>query len=66
MSIRRYVLVNKDDEEGDYEYTELDEAKRDAARLGCAVIARVYAYDDSELMWTPTGENVWPPKKEKD
>lgn len=60
--IRKYVLVDKDDHELDDEYDTLDKAQLDAARSGCAVVARVYEYSDSELVWTPDGSNVWPPK----
>jgi len=67
--VRKYVLVNREDMEGDYEYGSLREAKRKAAAYGEAVIARTYViedgdliYDDSELVWTPDGGNVWPPR----
>lgn len=65
MKIIRYVLVDTDDNEQDYEYDEheYDEAEAEAYRTGCAVIARVFEYEDSELVWTPNGSNIWPPKK---
>lgn len=60
-TIERYVLVDRDDHEGEYEYETLDEAQG-AAGTTHAVIARIYEYDDSELVWTPNGSNRWPPK----
>lgn len=62
--VLRWVLVNADDEEGDYEYSAYRFAEQDAARLGCAVIQRTYTYDDSELVWTPDGSDQWPPGAE--
>ena len=60
--ITRYVLVDKQDREGDYEYARFDEAKQ-AAGDDHAVIERTYTYDDQELVWTPDGGNVWPPEE---
>lgn len=60
--IRKYVIVHADNSEGDHEYDDPNEAIEQAARLGTtAVIARVYAFDDSELVWTSTGDSTWPP-----
>lgn len=64
-TIERYVLVDRDDIEGDHEYESLDEAKAAAAKYRSAVIARSYVYDDSELIWTPDGGDIWPPSKRK-
>ena len=66
--IRKYVLVSADDSEYSNEYDESEylDAVREAARLGCAVIARVYEYSDSELIWTPDGGSIWPPKQAKE
>lgn len=58
--IRRYVLVDEDDEEGTYAYETLAEAQQ-AAGLDHAVVAQIYVYGDSELVWTPNGEDTWPP-----
>ncbi len=60
--ITRYVLVDRADQEGDYEYDLMQEAI-DAADADHAVIERHYVYDDSELVWTPDGSDSWPPKK---
>lgn len=60
--IRRYVLVDADDTELDYEYDSFNEASAAASTQGCAVIARIYEYSDSELVWTPNGEEQWPPE----
>ena len=60
--ILRYVLVDKDDHEQDFEYQTLDEAIRDGAKYGMAVIEHTYVWDDSSLMWTPNGSDTWPPK----
>jgi hypothetical protein len=59
--IRRYVLVNEDDHEEDFEYWSYAEAERAAKRVGSAIIARTYEFADSELAWTPDGGDVWPP-----
>ena len=63
VEIRRYVLVDRNDHEGPEEYANLDEAINAAQVLGEgeAVIARVYEYTDSELVWTPDGSDTWPP-----
>ena len=59
--ILRFVIVDSDNNEGDHEYADRDEAIRDAGKQGAAVIMRTYIYDDSELVWTPNGDDVWPP-----
>lgn len=59
--ILRYVLVDESDVEGDYEYEKFDDAVKDAAKYGKAVVQRTYTYDDQELVWTPDGSDVWPP-----
>lgn len=63
LPIIRYVLVDAEDVESSREYaeTEYEEAKQVAGQLGHAIIARYYEYDDSELIWTPKGDDVWPP-----
>lgn len=60
--ISRYVLVDENDREDDYEYGSFDDAKAEAARRGCAVIERTYVHDDQELVWTPDGGDRWPPR----
>lgn len=60
--IRKYVVVDADDQEGDYEFASFDEAREAAVKQGqSAVIVRVYEYSDSELCWTSTGADTWPP-----
>lgn len=60
--IRRYVIVDAENSEDDYEYNSPNEAIERAAKRGLtAVIARIYTFDDSELVWTSTGDSVWPP-----
>jgi len=59
--IRRYVLVDSEDNEQDYEYSDWFEAARDAEERNYAVVARIYTFADSELVWTPDGSNTWPP-----
>ena len=63
--ILRYVLVDRENNEGDYEYHSLKGAV-EAAGSDEAVIERTYEYSDSELAWTPDGDDVWPPRKEDD
>ena len=66
MNILRYVLVDKDNYEGDHEYTDIDEARTDAEdraeREGTpwAVVERVYTYEDSNLVYTTNQSDVWP------
>lgn len=62
MDISRYVLIDRNDQEQDYEYEQYDEAVQ-AAGHDYAVIERHYVYDDSELVWTPNGRDTWPPKR---
>jgi hypothetical protein len=63
--IQRYVLVGRDGTEEDYEYSEYTEAYESANRRNMAVVARVYVYEDSELIWTPDGSDAWPPTTRK-
>lgn len=62
-NIRRYVLVPFDNCETDHEYDTFDEAQTAAVKWSepVAIIARIYTYDDSELVWTSTGHDQWPP-----
>lgn len=64
--ISRYVLCDWHGVEQDYEYANYADAERDAARERCAVIERLYTYEDSELIWTPDGEDTWPPDSHDD
>ena len=60
--IRKYVIVTDGNVEDDYEYDDPNEAIEKAGKRGrTAVIARVYTFDDSELVWTSTGDSTWPP-----
>lgn len=62
--ITKYVLVDADDAEGDWEYDTKDEAIAQARITNeYAVIEQTYVYDDSTLVWTPDGSDVWPPEK---
>ena len=61
--ISRYVLCDRLGVELGYEYASYAEAELDAARWRCAVIERMYSYTDSDLIWTPNGEDTWPPGK---
>ena len=60
--IRRYVLVDQNDVEEDYEYDNYQEAYHNANKRNMAVIARIYVYEDSELVCTPDGSDTWPPE----
>ncbi len=64
-TINRYVLVDRDDNEGDHEYERYDEAEDQAAQLGHAVMNRSYVYEDAELVFTPDGGDTWPPTAER-
>lgn len=60
--IRKYVVVDSDDNESDYEYDTFDEAKTAAMKQGdSAVSCNIYEYSDRELVWTPDGGIIWPP-----
>jgi hypothetical protein len=61
--IDRYVLVDANDVSEDFEYDDAAEAIAAASKRKepMAVLARVYVYDDSELLWTSTGDSIWPP-----
>ncbi|BBY54110.1 hypothetical protein H7J07_05730 [Mycobacterium koreense] len=61
--IRRYVTVDADDNESDWEYDSFDDAKAAAIRQGnAAVSCNIYEYSDRELAWTPDGSGTWPPQ----
>ena len=63
--IQKYVLVDQDDVEQDWEYDTFREAQNAAQDQGnLAIIARTYEYTDSELAWTPNGSGTWPPHAE--
>lgn len=64
MKIEKYVIVDADDNEDDRVFDTLDEAKDNAPTdQPCAIIARIFEYADSELVWTSTGANIWPPRR---
>lgn len=65
--IERYVLVNGDDVSEGFEYGTASEAIAEASKRDepMAVMARTYVYDDSEVVWTSTGDNTWPPEDDK-
>tara|TARA_R100001086_G_scaffold238330_1_gene162980 strand:+ start:374 stop:703 length:330 start_codon:yes stop_codon:yes gene_type:complete len=62
MDILKYVLVDENGNEGDFEYALFELAKA-AAGNDHAVLERKYCYEDSELAWTPNGDDTWPPGK---
>ena len=66
MTITRYGLVDRDNNErGDYDT--YDDAVEDAKELGgYAVVEYQFEFADSELVWTPDGSTRWPPKDEED
>lgn len=59
-TISRYVLVDREGNEDLHEYADYRDAEKVAARVGQAVVCRTYVYDDSELVYTPDGSDVWP------
>ena len=50
------------------EYETMEPARVLAAHHGgpAAIICRIYAFDDSDLVWTSTGDTVWPPPDPKE
>ncbi|MDH3291534.1 MAG: hypothetical protein OEO20_11385 [Gemmatimonadota bacterium] len=65
MTIIRYHLVDSDDRVDDYPYDSYQEAYETARRRNMAVLAYVYEFADSELIWTPNGADTWPPEKQR-
>lgn len=62
MKTHRYAIVDRSDTKVD-DIGSLEEAKRIARAAGdCAVVMETYEYSDSEVVWTPDGSDVWPPK----
>ena len=67
MNITTYTVVNSNDECVSEEFDTLDEARNDAEqRIDStnelhAVVELTYVFDDSGLVWTPNGEQTWPP-----
>lgn len=60
--IRKYVIVGPDNGEDFGDYDLFDDAQTEAIRRGdSAVIARIYEFADSELVWAPDGADTWPP-----
>ena len=62
--ITTYVVVNDRDQYiNDVEYptyrAALEAAQREDRKT--AVVELHYAFDDSELVWTSTGDRTWPP-----
>lgn len=60
--ILKFVIVDENDVESDFEYNRVQDAIDEATRRGgrLAVVQRTYTYDDSELVWTSDGSDVWP------
>lgn len=63
--ILKYVTVDRNGVEGDYEFDTLKEA-REVAGTNSAVMQRTYLYDDSELVYTPDGGDQWPPAESEE
>ena len=60
--LRLYRLVDKEGNPGDYLYAqhEYSEAEQDAADDGHAIVALIFEWADTELVWTPDGSTTWP------
>ena len=67
-SIERYVIVGEDDQPIDsVVYDTMHEAIAAAPTdEPVAVIAYEYEYAGSELVWSSTGEDFWPPPAESE
>lgn len=61
MELLRYVIVDAEENEEDWEYDRFEQAKNVARRRGHAVVVRTYEYTDTALVWTPNGSDTWPP-----
>lgn len=62
-TISRWVLIDLNDVEQDYEYSDYEEAKTAAEKAGFALAERLYELTETALSWTPNSEISWPPKK---
>lgn len=60
-AIRRYILVDRDDNESDFDFDNYQDALAAARAADSAVVAHIYEFNDSELVWTPTNDDRWPP-----
>lgn len=63
MEIHRYVIVDANNVEENGDYDTLHEAKAVASKRQepVAIIDCTYVFDDSELVWSNTGDDTWPP-----
>lgn len=59
--IRKYILVDSHGNEDDCYRDDYRDAYEQARKRNCAVVAHVFTFDDSELIWTPNGDTTWPP-----
>ena len=65
MTFEKYELIDQDghSDSSGYLYDNADEAIADAKKYGgYAVKMLTFEYSDSELVWTPNGNDVWPPE----
>ena len=62
MTIEKYVLVDGADVALDGYYDSFQKARSEAVAKGCAVVAHIWEWSDSELVWTPDGGDTWPPE----
>lgn len=60
MTIEMYVLIDRDGLSLDAVFDDFEEAEN-AAGSEYAVVARIFEYSDSELVYTPDGSMTWPP-----
>ena len=63
--MRLYQLVDTDGTESTAIYDDYREAETAATRTGQAVIAHIYEWADSELVFTPGDTDTWPPAIER-
>lgn len=63
MPIYRYIVVDADNEQVRSDWEDYDDAETAAGRLEqpTAVVEREYTFSDSQLIWTSTGDDFWPP-----
>jgi len=67
MTIERFIVVDSNGETIAEDFDTYDEARSFTHKFygsdqRVAIVARIFEYSDSELVWTSDGSNSWPPK----
>ena len=67
-NIERYIIVGNDGHEEDHEHTDCQEAIRTAKarKPKCAVIAHIYEWSDSEVVYDPKRPDEQQPRRDRE